>query len=49
VSETQRTILIALYAAILGALHLPLPADTRRSLRGAACQIARDLGVQTPT
>jgi hypothetical protein len=47
VSDTQRTILIALYAALLGALCLPLPADTKRSLRGAASQIARDLGVTT--
>jgi hypothetical protein len=48
-SDTQRTILVALYAAILGALHLPLSADTKRSLRGAACQLARDLGVSAPS
>jgi hypothetical protein len=45
VNENQRTILIALYAALLGALCLPLPLDTKRSLQGAAHQIARDLGV----
>lgn len=46
-SENQRVVLVALYAALLGALCLPLPADTKRSLRGAAAQLARDLGVTT--
>ena len=44
-SDTQRAILTALYAAITAALTLPLSEATRRSLHGARCQLARDLGL----
>lgn len=44
-NEGTHTILVALYAAILGALRLPLSEDTRRALRRAQCALARELGV----
>ena len=44
-NENQRNLLVALYAALLGALCLPLPLETKRSLQGAASQLARDLGI----
>lgn len=47
-TRSTRAILTALYAALLGALELPLAEQTRRALRGAACALARDLGVPVP-
>jgi len=47
-SESTRTILLVLYAAIVAALSLSLPEATRRSLRGALCQLARDLDMPAP-
>jgi hypothetical protein len=44
-SDTQRAILTALYAAVLGALTLPLAENTRRHLIGAARSLAHDLRV----
>lgn len=44
-SDTSRAVLSALYAAITAALLLPLTEATRRSLQGARCQLARDLGL----
>jgi hypothetical protein len=48
VRTDTHTILVALYAAILGALRLPLSETTRRALKGAACSLARDLGLEAP-
>ena len=41
-------IIFTLGTAILGALELPLSEITRRSLRGAACALARDLDLPPP-